>query len=140
MNHPLWTFVFSPLLCVSVLAQLPKHVESLEYPPIARNAPIEGTVYVSVTISPDGRVASARTTSGHPLLKREAEEGVSKWLFENSSGENVSQPVEFTFKLDEKPLKNACTRTHFDLPGHVIVISNRPPTRVYETPIKPKEH
>ncbi len=48
--------------------QLPEPV----YPPIAKAAGVQGTVAVEILIDETGKVVSAHTTSGHPLLKQEA--------------------------------------------------------------------
>lgn len=42
------------------------------YPPIAKSAGIHGTVAVQVVIDEQGRVISAKATSGHPLLMNAA--------------------------------------------------------------------
>jgi protein TonB len=42
------------------------------YPPIAKSAGIQGTVAVQVVIDEQGRVISAKATSGHPLLMNAA--------------------------------------------------------------------
>ena len=43
------------------------------YPPLARNIRLEGSVIVQVLIDESGKVVSAKVTSGHPLFAAEAQ-------------------------------------------------------------------
>jgi TonB family protein len=51
------------------------------YPPLARQARIQGLVIVEATIDPAGNVSSARVVSGHPLLAAAAVEAVLQWKY-----------------------------------------------------------
>lgn len=51
------------------------------YPPLAKTAGIEGVVNVEIMIDEVGRVMTARATSGHPLLRQEAERAALKARF-----------------------------------------------------------
>jgi TonB family protein len=70
-----------------------------QYPPVARRLGITGTVRVSVTVTPDGRVKSAHAIGGHPMFLAAAEEAARKCEYE-SSGKETSEVLEFHFEKD----------------------------------------
>ncbi len=51
------------------------------YPPLARNIRLQGTVIVQVLIDEDGNVISAKATSGHPMLVPEAQRAAMRARF-----------------------------------------------------------
>ncbi len=103
-------------------SRFPTHVESLEYPVLARAARIEGEVKLTVRIAPNGKVVSAVALSGHALLGREAEANARKWVF--TTGEEEVLYIFYDFRLEKPELRSPCTKVVFDLPGKVSVISN----------------
>ncbi len=103
----------------------PIHVESLAYPDLARNAQIQGTVEVRITVSADGSVAAASAISGHPLLARAARENALRWKF--APGIARETKILYYFTLEEpKTTYKPETRTLFDLPTRVQVVSTLP--------------
>ncbi len=99
------------------------HLESLNYNPLARQARIQGKVQVLVTISSQGRVLSARASSGHRLLRQEAENNVQKWVF--SPSEERTLEVSYEFRLEEPEIYyEPHSRVSFDLPKRILVVSN----------------
>lgn len=88
-------------------AALAKVVDRVDptYPPLARQAGIQGTVMVQTVIDVDGYVLEARAVSGHPLLSEAAVEAVQQWVFETTyaSGDpvEVETTIPITFKLSE---------------------------------------
>lgn len=62
-----------------------------EYPPLAKQARIQGSVRFSVIIATDGTVKNITLLSGHPLLVQPATEAVKQWVFEQTllNGEPV---------------------------------------------------
>lgn len=52
-----------------------------EYPKMAKDAKIEGSVVVEVTIDERGNVIKARAVSGHPLLRDAAVSAARQWTF-----------------------------------------------------------
>lgn len=52
-----------------------------EYPPIAREAGIEGTVILQATISKQGTIENLRVVSGPPMLQQAAITAVSRWRY-----------------------------------------------------------
>src|SRR5437660_10639911 len=51
------------------------------YPPIARTANASGDAIVEVDINREGKVTSVESKSGHPILRKAAEEAARRWLF-----------------------------------------------------------
>lgn len=52
-----------------------------QYPTIAKAAGVQGPVVVQVLIDENGRVVSAKVTSGHPLLQQAALQTAYRWKF-----------------------------------------------------------
>jgi len=74
-----------------------------EYPPLAREAHVWGTVVVDAVIDEHGNVVQARTLSGHPLLIQAALKAVLQWKYMPTllNGTPVAVEMEVTvhFKL-----------------------------------------
>ena len=100
-----------------------RHVETLTYPDLALSSRIEGEVKLSVSIGPDGVVATA-FGSGHPFLLQSAEENIHKWKF--SQGQEETIKVAYKFILRD-PAVNVRVDTEclFDLPNQVSVITQK---------------
>jgi TonB family protein len=64
------------------------------YPPMARQIRLQGTVTVQVLIDESGNVISANTVSGHPLLAAEAQKAAMQARFRPTTLSN--QPVKVT--------------------------------------------
>lgn len=67
-------------------ASTPANVQLLQrvpptYPPLARQARIQGGVVLDVVIGTDGSVNSATVVSGHPLLVQSAVDAVKQWKY-----------------------------------------------------------
>jgi len=52
------------------------------YPPNARTARVQGTVQVSVTVGPDGRVQDVQPLSGPAMLTQAAIQAVAQWVYQ----------------------------------------------------------
>ncbi len=127
---PVCLAFFSLVVFLSANSPLPQpfptHVESLIYPNSARIAQIQDTVKVDVIIDSKGEIFSATSISGHPLLRKAAEENIKRWKFP-ASNTNSSIQVEYVFKMEEpKRYYKPETRNVFDLPTRVEVITNFP--------------
>ena len=70
-----------------------------QYPALATQMKLSGTVKVAVVVAPDGKVTSARAVGGHPLFVAAAVDAANHWEFEASSKE-TSQTLEFKFDRD----------------------------------------
>jgi protein TonB len=67
-----------------------------EYPPLALQARIRGTVVVDAIIDEQGNVVQARAVSGHPLLIAPALKAVLQWKYEPTSlnGQPISVELQ----------------------------------------------
>ena len=89
-----------------------------EYPPLARQARIQGTVVLKVQISKAGDVVSMQLVSGHPMLAPAAIEAVKQWKYMpyllNGEPVEVETNVTVNFTLSDKP---AAEGVAGDVPG-----------------------
>lgn len=76
-----------------------------EYPADAVAAHKTGTVYVDVTIGPDGRVIDAKVIKSEPLFDKAALDAVRQWEYEPTIVGGVAVSVVITigvkFSIDE---------------------------------------
>jgi TonB family protein len=77
------------------------------YPPLAREARIQGTVILKVLISNAGDVKNLQLVSGHPMLAPAAIEAVKQWKYQpyllNGEPVNVATTVTVNFVLSDNP-------------------------------------
>jgi TonB family protein len=77
-----------------------------DYPDVARQAGMEGTVTLRVEIGTDGSVQDIEPISGPPLLERAAAEAVAQWRYAptlvNGSPVNVVTTVSVEFHLKQQ--------------------------------------
>ena len=77
------------------------------YPPLARQARIQGTVILKARINKSGEVESIQLVSGHPLLAPAAIAAVKQWKYEsymlNGEPVEVETNVAVNFTLADKP-------------------------------------
>ncbi len=64
------------------------------YPPIARQARIQGSVLLQAEISKDGTIENLRLISGHPMLAPAAIEAVKQWRYKPYFLNGEPVPVE----------------------------------------------
>jgi TonB family protein len=73
------------------------------YPPLGRQARVEGTVRVQAVIGKDGHVIHEDLISGHPLLVSQAKECIQQWVFQpmtiNGDPVEVVTELEMSFTL-----------------------------------------
>jgi protein TonB len=73
------------------------------YPPIARQARVEGTVVLAAVISKYGVIENLRVVSGHPMLQQAAIDAVQQWRYRpymlNSAPVAVETTVNVIFSL-----------------------------------------
>ncbi|HZT38015.1 MAG TPA: energy transducer TonB [Bryobacteraceae bacterium] len=83
------------------------HKVDPEYPPLARQASIQGTVRFNATIGKDGRVTELQLVSGHPLLVQAATEAVRQWVYKptllNGNPVEVVTTIDVNFTLNDVP-------------------------------------
>lgn len=74
------------------------------YPPIAKQARIQGVVQLEAIIAEDGSIQNLRVVSGHPLLAQSALNAVSQWHYEptllNNEPVEVVTIINVVFKLN----------------------------------------
>lgn len=51
------------------------------YPPLAKQARVQGTVLLEARVGKDGTVREVKVISGHPLLRQAASDAVKRWLY-----------------------------------------------------------
>jgi len=75
-----------------------------QYPALARQMRIAGTVELEGVIGTDGHLRELRIVSGHPLLARAALQAVSQWIYRptllNGDPVEVIAPITVTFHLN----------------------------------------
>jgi periplasmic protein TonB len=95
-----------PVAAVRVGGQIkpPKKLRDVApvYPPIARQARIQGTVTVECVISPHGRVMDVKVVSSIPLLDSAAVEAVKQWVYTPTLLNGVPVPVIMTVTVNFK--------------------------------------
>src|ERR1700720_4391441 len=73
------------------------------YPPLARQARIQGNVVLHAIIDKDGRVGELQVISGHPLLVQSALDAVKNWRYQptqlNGEAVEVDTTITVTFVL-----------------------------------------
>lgn len=73
------------------------------YPPLARQARIQGAVVMEAMISADGSIDNLRVISGHPMLVYAAVEAVKQWRYRpyllNGTPVEVQTTIQVNFNL-----------------------------------------
>jgi len=73
------------------------------YPPLARQARIQGTVILQATISKEGNIENLQLVSGHPMLAPAAIDAVKQWKYKpyllNGEPVEVETQVQVNFTL-----------------------------------------
>ncbi len=73
------------------------------YPPLAKEAQVQGTVRFAAIIGRDGAVANLQLVSGHPLLVQAAHDAVMQWTYKptllNGSPIEVVTQIDVNFTL-----------------------------------------
>jgi TonB family protein len=72
------------------------------YPDAAKNAGIEGTVVLSVTLDPKGNIVQARVIKSIPELDQAALDAVRQWKYEPMMVNGTPRPIVFTVSVEFK--------------------------------------
>lgn len=67
-----------------------------EYPQLAKQLKIKGTVRIQLRVSPDGRIMKTKVLGGSPLLVQAVVDAVRKWKYEPADVESI-EIVKFDF-------------------------------------------
>jgi protein TonB len=74
------------------------------YPPLARQARIQGVVVLHAIIDKEGKVAQLEVISGHPLLVQSALDAVKQWRYKptqlNGDPVEVDTTIQVTFTMN----------------------------------------
>jgi len=74
-----------------------------QYPPLARQARVQGTVVLQALIGKDGTIQNLHVVSGHPMLTSSALEAVKQWRYKpyylNGEPVEVETTVNVVFTL-----------------------------------------
>jgi TonB family protein len=101
---------------------------SPEYPPLAKDAHVQGTVRLEAIIGKDGTIQDLKAISGHPLLIKAALDAVARWRYQPTRlrGEPVEVvteiDVKFTLSSPEASPKQAATAATGT--GQLVVSAN----------------
>jgi protein TonB len=75
------------------------------YPPLARQARIQGVVRFTAIIGKDGRIENLQLISGHPLLVQSATDAVKQWVYQptllNGEAVEVVTQIDVNFTLTQ---------------------------------------
>ena len=75
------------------------------YPPLAKQARIQGTVRFNAVIGKDGTIQNLTLVSGHPMLVQSAQEAVKQWVYKptllNGEPVEVITTIDVNFTLNQ---------------------------------------
>ena len=117
----------------------PKHIETPQYPRLARQTRMLGEIALSVTIDADGRVENVKALSGggkpkpSQFLQNAAVENMQHWTFTKPPFAPYTETIIYDYE-DDPSLppsggpKNlpVLTRVMIDLPDRVSILTNVP--------------
>jgi TonB family protein len=99
-----------------------KHVAP-QYPAAALAVNATGEVIVAVKIDKEGKVFSAISERGHPLLRKSAEWAARNWRFSNND-EIEEREVKITFVYAAKDKKSDKDIIHFKKPYQLVLVKH----------------
>ena len=75
-----------------------------EYPLLARQTGVSGSVELTATIGTDGSVKSVKGVRGHPLLVKSAEQAVMQWRYRPTilNGNPIQSDVRITLTFQRQ--------------------------------------
>jgi protein TonB len=86
-----------------VTAGLLVHKVTPQYPPLAKQARIQGSVVLHAVIGKDGKVQNLQLVSGHPMLTQSAIQAVKQWQYKpyylNGQPVEVDTNITVNFSL-----------------------------------------
>jgi TonB family protein len=104
------------------------------YPPLARQAKVQGQAKVRIEVGNDGAVTLAEALEGSPILQAAALPNARTWKFGGGQGADLSKlrtTIVFEYRLEGEPGWERCAaRIIFDSFNHVEIIGH-PPVPVY---------
>jgi TonB family protein len=107
------------------------YVASLQmpcYPPLARQAGVQGRTEVKIEVGSDGTVTSAEAVKGNPLLQSASLTNARTWKFAGGQGTDLSRlrtTIAFEYKLEgESGWERCAARVIFDSFNKVQIIGH----------------
>ncbi|MFY9727278.1 MAG: M56 family metallopeptidase [Bryobacteraceae bacterium] len=90
------------------------------YPPLAKQAGIQGAVVLSAMIGKDGRVQNLKVVSGHPLLVQAALDAVKNWVYQPTllNGEPVELKTSIQINFALSSSEKAATANRLEVSGN----------------------
>jgi len=107
------------------------------YPPLAKQAQIQGTVVLSATIGKDGKMQDLKVIKGHPLLVQAALDAVKDWVYQPTmiNGEPVEVKTEISLNFALEPNDSGEAPQRIRVGGNVQAANLITPVR----PVYPPE-
>ena len=109
------------------------YINSLQmpcYPPLARQAQVQGNVRVKVEVGKDGTVTLAEALEGSAMLQAASVQNARTWKFGSGQGADLSTlktTITFTYKLEgERSWERCAARVTFDSFNRVEIIGHPP--------------
>ena len=128
----------------------PKHIETPEYPPLARQTRLMGEIVLSVTIDADGRVEHVTTIAENhkrqpfPLLQNSAVENMQHWTFTKPPFAPYTEVIVYDYEDDPSLPPSGgskglpvVTKVAFDLPDRVRILMNGPIVNTVKSKSRP---
>ncbi|HXY53027.1 MAG TPA: TonB family protein [Terriglobales bacterium] len=107
------------------------------YPPLARQAKVQGQVKVRVEVGKDGTVTLADALEGNPMLQAAALPNSRTWKFGGGQGADLSTlktTIVFDYRLEgEAGWERCAARVIFDSFNKVEIIGH-PPVPINDSP------
>jgi TonB family protein len=100
------------------------------YPPLARQAKVQGQIKVTIETGEDGTVRSAQAAEGNALLQAASLTNVRTWKFGGGQGADLSRlktTIVFDYRLVGEPGWERCaTHVNFDSWNRVEIVGHPP--------------
>lgn len=112
-----------------------KHLELLQYPNLARQARLQGTISIHLKIASGGVVLDAEPSTAdallkeHPLLQTETVKLVRTWTFSCSHCAPESEyehVLTFVYRLEGREAQSNNSHFTIDLPDRITITANPP--------------
>jgi len=98
------------------------HSEAVNYPPLARQTRISGTVVLQVSVANDGTVSHVEVLKGHPLLSGLIQQNVRQWRFAAQPREPRTFELKCEFGLWEAAAPSGREIVVVPEPLHLLIL------------------
>ncbi|GAC1678672.1 MAG: hypothetical protein PVS2B2_15950 [Candidatus Acidiferrum sp.] len=113
------TRLFENLPELKLVEYLPIH-----YPPLARQARIEGQVKLRLSVGEAGNVRNVEILSGHPLLVDAAKANMLAWKFAPPGGGSKEFEFAYDFVLGDTTTSWSNEEVSLDMPQRIRIVTN----------------